>query len=149
MHKKLIWIFVILLLLPGNIYLIYHCFVSVPAKKDEFRVEGQKNDFLCRWQNNMASVIVENDNIIAVGAAAKESDFYWAVVGNCFMLNYNNAMVIDYNQDFLADYILMPDGKKYIQMKGQLIPISGSDLKNRSVTLPSGKVMSWQNGAWQ
>ena len=58
-------------------------------------------------------------------------------------------MVIDYNQDFLADYILMPDGKKYIQMKGQLIPISGSDLKNRSVTLPSGKVMSWQNGAWQ
>ena len=116
MHKKLIWIFVILLLLPGNIYLIYHCFVSVPAKKAEFRVEGQKNDFLCRWQNNMASVIVENDNIIAVGAAAKESDFYWAVVGNCFMLNYNNAMVIDYNQDFLADYILMPDGKKYIQI---------------------------------
>jgi hypothetical protein len=97
----------------------------------------------------MASVIVENDNIIAVGAAAKESDFYWAVVGNCFMLNYNNAMVIDYNQDFLADYILMPDGKKYIQMNGQLTAISNSDLKNKSITLPNGKMMVWRNNRWQ
>lgn len=148
MHKKtLVYLVMLLMLLPGNIFLGFHYLTS--HQKSGFDVEGNKNDFLCRWQNNTVSVVVKNDNIIAVGAAAKESDFYWSVVGNYFMLNYNNAMVIDYNRDFLVDYILMPNGKKYIQMNGRFIPVSGSDLKNRSVTLPSGKVMSWQNGSWQ
>ena len=149
MYKKILLLLAAALLLPGNIYLVYNYFSSASAKKTGFEVEGDKNNFLCRWGSNAASVIVDNNNIIAVGAAASNSDFYWAAIGNLFMLNYNNCMVIDYNRDFIADYISMPKEKKYIQINGKLILIEKIDLINNTVTLPDGKVMSWKDNRWQ
>ena len=149
MYKKILLLLAAILLLPGNIYLVYNYFSSASAKKTGFEVEGDKNNFLCRWGSNAASVIVDNNNITAVGAAAPDSDFYWAAIGNLFMLNYNNCMVIDYNRDFIADYISMPEERKYIQINGKLIPIASSNLKTSSVTLPNGKILTWQKDHWQ
>ena len=149
MHKKILLLLAAILLLPGNIYLVWHYFSSDSAKKTGFEVEGNENDFICRRGSNAASVIVDNNNIIAVGAAASNSDFYWAAIGNLFMLNYNNCMVIDYNRDFIADYISMPKEKKYIQINGKLILIEKIDLINKIVTFPDGKMMVWKNNRWQ
>ena len=147
MAKKSLFYFILfLLLLSGNIYFACRYFVSA---RTEFQVEGDKNDFLCRRGSNAASVIVDNNNIIAVGAAASNSDFYWAAIGNLFMLNYNNCMVIDYNRDFIADYISMPKEKKYIQINGKLILIEKIDLINKIATFPDGKMMVWKNNRWQ
>ena len=148
-RKTLTGLIMLALLLPGNIYLGYRYFVDKAVQEAEFKVEGNKNDFLCRWQSNMASVMVEDGRITAVGAAAGESDFYWGVAGNYFILNFNKAMAVDFDRNFLADYILMPDGKKYIQVNGSLVAIAKGDLKNKTATLPDGKVMVWQNGHWQ
>ena len=90
MTKKSLFFFILLLLLlSGNIYFACRYFASA---QPEFQLEGDKNDFLCRWDSNAASVRIENGNIAGVGAAAAESDFYWAVTNSYFMLNYNCAV---------------------------------------------------------
>ena len=144
--KSLLYIILFLLLLAGNIYFAYRYFASA---RTEFQLEGDKNDFLCRWGSNAASVRIENGNIAGVGAAAAESDFYWAVTNSYFMLNYNCAVVVDYNKDFIADRIQTADGKKYIQIKGELILISEFDFKKRIATLPDGKTVCWKDNRWQ
>ena len=144
--KSLLYLILFVLLLAGNIYFAYRYFVAV---RTEFQLEGDKNDFLCRWGSNAASVRVENGNIAGVGAAAGESDFYWAVTDSYFMLNYNCSVIVDYNKDFIADRIQTADGKKYIQIKGELILISEFDFKNRIATLPDGKTICWKNDRWQ
>ena len=150
MKKKfLIYLLTLTLLLPGNIYLIYHYFICGLAKHTGVMLEGKDNNFIFRWKNNIATVMVENDNIMAVGGNTPKSDFFWAVIGNNFMLNYNNTAVFDFNQDFLADYIRMPKEKKYIQINGKLILIEKIDLINKIVTFPDGKMMVWKNNRWQ
>ena len=144
--KSLLYLILFVLLLAGNIYFACRYFV---AARTEFQLEGDKNDFLCRWGSNAASVRVENGNIAGVGAAAAESDFYWAVTDSYFMLNYNCAVIVDYNKDFIADRIQTADGKKYIQIKGELILISEFDFKKRIATLPDGKTICWKNDRWQ
>ena len=144
--KSLLYLILFLLLLAGNIYFACRYFASA---QPEFQVEGDKNDFLCRWDSNAASVRIENGNIAGVGAAASESDFYWAVTNSYFMLNYNCAVVVDYNKDFIADRIQTADGKKYIQIKGELIQVSGFDFKKRIATLPDGKTVCWKDNRWQ
>lgn len=144
--KSLLYLILFVLLLAGNIYFACRYFVAV---RTEFQLEGDKNDFLCRWGSNAASVRVENGNIAGVGAAVAESDFYWAVTDSYFMLNYNCAVIVDYNKDFIADRIQTADGKKYIQIKGELILISEFDFKKRIATLPDGKTICWKNDRWQ
>ena len=146
MAKKSLFCFILfLLLVSGNIYFACRYFASA---QPEFQLEGDKNDFLCRWGSNAASVRIENGNIAGVGAAAAESDFYWAVTNSYFMLNYNCAVVVDYNKDFIADRIQTADGKKYIQIKGELIQVSGFDFKKRIATLPDGKTVCWKDNRW-
>lgn len=145
MSKKSLLYLLLLLLLPGNIHLVYCCF----AEKAEYKVEGNKNSFLCRWQNNCATVTVENGNISMVGAAAENSEFSWVVMEHSFLLSYNLTAAIDYNKDFIADYIWFPGGKEYIQIGGKLVSVSKVDRKKRTAVLPDGKVMKWQNGSWQ
>ena len=144
--KSLLYLILFVLLLAGNIYFACRYFAST---RTEFQLEGNKNDFLCRWGSNAASVRVENGNIAGVGAAAAESDFYWAVTDSYFMLNYNCAVIVDYNKDFIADRIQTADGKKYIQIKGKLILISEFDFEKRAATLPDGKTICWKNDRWQ
>ena len=147
MTKKSLFCFILfLLLLSGNIYFACRYFVSA---RTEFQVEGDKNDFLCRRGSNAASVRIENGNIASVGAAAAESDFYWAVTESYFMLNYNCAVIVDYNKDFIADRIQTADGKKYIQNKGELIQVSGFDFKKRIAILLDGKTVCWKDNRWQ
>ena len=148
-RKFLIYLFTLILLLPGNIYLVYHYFICGLAKHADVMPEGNENNFIYRWKNNAASLLVENGNIVSVGGVSQKSFFSWAVIGNNFMLNYNNTAVFDFNQDFLADYIRMPDGKKYIQINGKLILIEKIDLINKIVTFPDGKMMVWKNNRWQ
>ena len=143
--KSLFCLILFLLLVSGNIYFACRYFVST---RTEFQVEGDKNDFLCRRGSNAASVRIENGNIASVGAAAAESDFYWTTTESYFMLNYNCAVIVDYNKDFIADYIRSADGKKYIQIKGELIQVSGFNLKKRIATLPDGKTAYWKNNKW-
>ena len=107
-RKSLLYLILFLLLAVGNVYFVCRYFASA---RTEFQVEGDKNDFLCRWGSNAASVRIENGNIAGVGAASAESDFYWAVTESYFMLNYNCAVIVDYNKDFIADYIRAADGK--------------------------------------
>ena len=146
MAKKSLFCFILfLLLVSGNIYFACRYFVST---RTEFQVEGDKNDFLCRRGSNAASVRIENGNIASVGAAAAESDFYWTTTESYFMLNYNCAVIVDYNKDFIADYIRTADGKKYIQIKGELIQVSGFNFKKRIATLPDGKTAYWKNNKW-
>ena len=144
--KSLLYVILFLVLSAGNIYFACRCFIS---PQSEFQVEGDKNDFLCRWDSNAASVRIENGNIAGVGAASAESDFYWAVTESYFMLNYNCAVIVDYNKDFIADYIRTADGKKYIQMNGELVSIFELNLKMRTATLPDGKIMRWKNNHWE
>ena len=147
MTKKSLFFFILLLLLlSGNIYFACRYFVSA---RTEFQVEGDKNDFLCRWGSNAASVRIENGNIAGVGAASAESDFYWAVTESYFMLNYNCAVIVDYNKDFIADYIRTADGKKYIQMNGKLVSIFELNLKMRTATLSDGKIVRWDKNHWE
>ena len=143
--KSLLYGILFLVLSAGNIYFACRCFIS---PQSEFQVEGDKNDFLCRWDSNAASVRIENGNIAGVGATAAESDFYWAVTKSYFMLNYNCAVIVDYNKDFIADYIRTADGKKYIQIKGELIQVSGFNFKKRIAILSDGKAMCWKDNHW-
>ena len=103
-------VLLLLLLLPGNIYRAYKsCIGPRSAEERGFVVEGDGNDFLCRWRSNGVLVTVRNDNIMTVGAAAAGSDFFWGVTEGFFVLNYNNAMAVDFDKDFLADFIAAPD----------------------------------------
>lgn len=145
-RKSLLYLVLFLLLSAGNIYFVCRYFILPQA---EFQVEGNENDFLCRWYSNAASVTVENDNIVGVGAASDASDFYWTVTDSYFMLNYNKAMVVDYNKDFVADYVLTADGERYIQVNGELVRISEFHFKTRTATLPDGKIVYWKNNRWQ
>ena len=141
----------LLLLLPGNIYIVYKsCIGPRSAEERGFVVEGDGNDFLCRWRSNGVLVTVRNDNIIAVGAAADGSDFFWGVTEGYFVLNYNNAMAIDFNKDFLADFIAAYDKKKsYIQLNGRLEPVASYELKALRFTLQDGRTFVWREGRWQ
>ena len=147
--KFLIYLLTLILLLPGNIYLVYHYFICGLAKHADVMLEGNENNFLYRWKNNAASLLVENGNIVSVGGVSQKSFFSWAVIGGYFVLNCNNAMAVDYNQDFLTDYIRRPDGKMYIQLNGKFILIEKIDLINKTVTFPDGKAMVWKNNRWQ
>ena len=144
-------VILLLLLLPGNIYLAYKsCIGPRSAEQRGFVVEGDGNDFLCRWRSNGASVIIEKNNITAVAAAAAESDFFWGATEGYFVLNYNNAMAVDYNKDFLADFIIAYDKEKsYIQLNGRLEPVAGYDLKALRFTLQDGRTFVWRDGRWQ
>ena len=148
-RKFLIYLFTLILLLPGNIYLVYHYFICGLAKHADVMPEGNENNFIYRWKNNAASLLVENGNIVSVGGVSQKSFFSWAVIGGYFVLNCNNAMAVDYNQDFLTDYIWRPDGKMYIQLNGKFILIEKIDLINKTVTFPDGKAMVWKNNRWQ
>lgn len=64
-----------------------------------------------------------------------------------FVLNYNLTMAVDYNKDFITDHLLAPDGKKYIQVNGRLIPVL--KIVDRTATLPDGKTMRWHTDRWQ
>ena len=145
-RKSLLYLILFLLLAVGNVYFVCRYFASA---RTEFQIEGSKNDFLCRWGSNAASVRIENGNIAGVGAASAESDFYWAVTESYFMLNYNCAVIVDYNKDFIADYIRTADGKKYIQMNGELVSIFELNLKMRTATLPDGKIVRWDKNHWE
>ena len=144
-------VLLLLLLLPGNIYIVYKsCIGPRSAEERGFVVEGFGNDFLCRWRSNGVLVTVRNDNIIAVGAAAAGSDFFWGVTEGYFVLNYNNAMAIDFNKDFLADFIAAYDKKKsYIQLNGRLEPVASYELKALRFTLQDGRTFVWCDGRWQ
>ena len=65
------------------------------------------------------------------------------------MLNYNCAVIVDYNKDFIADYIRTADGKKYIQMNGELVRIFELNLKMRTATLFDGKIVRWDKNHWE
>ena len=143
-------VLLLLLLLPGNIYLAYKsCIGPRSAEERGFVVEGDGNHFLCRWRSNGASVDIEKNNIIAVGAAAAGSDFFWGVTEGYFVLNYNNAMAIDFNRDFLADYVAASDEKRYIQLNGRLEPVASYELKALRFTLQDGRTFVWRDGRWQ
>ena len=143
-------VILLLLLLPGNIYLAYKsCIGPRSAEQRGFVVEGDGNHFLCRWRSNGASVDIEKNNIIAVGAAAAGSDFFWGVTEGYFILNYNNAMAIDFNRDFLADYVAASDEKRYIQLNGRLEPVASYELKALRFTLQDGRTFVWRDGRWQ
>ena len=58
-------------------------------------------------------------------------------------------MIIDFNRDFLADYIKKPDGKEYIRIGGRYVPIVRMDWNNYSAVLPDGKIQLWKNNQWQ
>ena len=140
----------LLLLLPGNIYIVYKsCIGPRSAEERGFVVEGDGNDFLCRWRSNGVLVTVRNDNIIAVGAAADGSNFFWGVTEGYFVLSYNNMVAIDFNKDFLADFINAPDEKSYIQMNGRLEPVASYELKALRFTLQDGRTFVWREGRWQ
>ena len=144
-------VILLLLLLPGNIYLAYKsCIGPRSAEERGFVVEGDGNDFLCRWRSNGVLVTVEKNNIKAVAAAAAESDFFWCVTEGYFVLNYNNTMAVDYNKDFLADFISAYDKKKsYIQLNGRLVPVASYELKALRFTLQDGRTFVWREGRWQ
>ena len=143
-------VLLLLLLLPGNIYLAYKsCTGPRSAEERGFVVEGDGNDFLCRWRSNGVLVTVRNDNIIAVGAAADGSNFFWGVTEGYFVLSYNNMVAIDFNKDFLADFINAPDEKSYIQMNGRLEPVASYELKALRFTLQDGRTFVWREGRWQ
>ena len=143
-------VFLLLLLLPGNIYLAYKsCIGPRSAEERGFVVEGEGNDFLCRWRSNGVLVTVRNDNIMTVGAAAAGSDFFWGVTEGFFILNYNNAMAVDFDKDFLADFIAAPDEKSYIQMNGRLVPVASYELKALRFTLQDGRTFVWRGGCWR
>ena len=143
-------VLLLLLLLPGNIYLAYKsCIGPRSAEQRGFVVEGDGNDFLCRWRSNGVLVTVRNDNIMTVGAAAAGSDFFWGVTEGFFILNYNNAMAVDFDKDFLADFIAAPDEKSYIQMNGRLVPVASYELKALRFTLQDGRTFVWREGRWQ
>ena len=151
-RKNFAYLVVILLvlLLPGNIYLAYKsCIGPRSAEERGFVVEGDGNDFLCRWRSNGVLVTVEKNNIKAVGAAAAGSDFFWGVTEGYFILNYNNAMAIDFNRDFLADYVAASDEKRYIQLNGRLEPVASYELKALRFTLQDGRTFVWRDGRWQ
>ena len=143
-------VLLLLLLLPGNIYLAYKsCIGPRSAEQRGFVVEGDGNDFLCRWRSNAASVVVRNDNITTVTAVAAQNFFFWGVTEGFFILNYNNAMVVDFNKDFLADYVAAPDGKRYIQMNGRLVSVADCKPKEKRFTLQDGRTFVWRDGRWQ
>ena len=140
----------LLLLLPGNIYIVYKsCIGPRSAEERGFVVEGDGNDFLCRWRSNGVLVTVEKNNIKAVGAAAAGSDFFWGVTEGYFILNYNNAMAIDFNKDFLADYVAASDEKRYIQLNGRLEPVASYELKALRFILQDGRTFVWRDGRGQ
>ena len=143
-------VFLLLLLLPGNIYLAYKsCFGPRSAEERGFVVEGDGNHFLCRWRSNSASVDILENNIVAVGAAANGSNFFWGVAEDFFVLTYNNTVAVDYNKDFLADYVAAPDGKRYIQMNGRLVSVADCKPKEKRFTLRDGRTFVWRDGRWQ
>ena len=154
MTRKTVVFFVVLLLLlllPGNIYLAYRsCIGPRSAEARGFVVEGDGNDFLCRWRSNGVLLTIKKNNIIAVGAAANGSDFFWGATEGYFVLNYNNTMVVDYNKDFLADFIAAHDKEKsYIQLNGRLEPVASYDLMTKRFTLQDGRTFVWCDGRWQ
>ena len=140
----------LLLLLPGNIYLAYKsCIGPRSAEARGFVVEGNGNHFLCRWRSNAASVDIRKNNIIMVEAAANGSNFGWGAMKGVFVLTYNNTVAADFNRDFLADFIIAPDEKSYIQMNGRLEPVAGYELKALRFTLQDGRTFVWRGGRWR
>lgn len=148
MKKKILLFLFAVLLLPGNIYLVY-LFLSSPARKARFKVEGNPDDFFCQWGNNAIIVTVKNNNMTSVGAVSPGNDFHWIAAKNHFFLFHNKTMIIDFNRDFLADYIKKPDGKEYIRIGGRYVPIVRMDWNNYSAVLPDGKIQLWKNNQWQ
>ena len=143
-------VLLLLLLLPGNIYLAYKSCIGLrSAEQRGFVVEGDGNHFLCRWRSNSASVDIVENNITEVEAAANGSDFFWGVKGVFCVLSYNNMVAIDFNKDFLADFINAPDEKSYIQMNGRLEPVASYELKALRFTLQDGRTFVWCDGRWQ
>lgn len=143
-------VILLLLLLPGNIYLAYKsCIGPRSAEERGFVVEGDGNHFLCRWRSNSASVDILENNIVAVEAAANGSNFFWGVAEDFFVLTYNNTVAVDYNKDFLADYVAAPDGKRYIQMNGRLVSVADCKPKEKRFTLRDGKTFVWRDGRWK
>ena len=148
MKKKILLFLFAVLLLPGNIYLVY-LFLSSPAREMGFKISGNPNDFICRWGKNRANLVAEDDNINVAGVVSPESNLHFVAAQKSFLLTYNHTLIIDFNRDFLADYIKKPDGKEYIRIDGRYVPVISSNLQYDTVTLPDGKVLSWKNNQWQ
>ena len=147
MYKFLLLCFAFLLLLPGNIYLAYSLFV--PEKPEGYKVEGNSNEFTCRWEKNSATLHVNSGNIIFVKAHAPQSDFLWGVKEDFYVLYYNQVCAFDFNKDYIFDLISHSGKKRFITINGKYIPISNFDLDSRTVALPNGKTMIWKSDHWQ
>ena len=148
MKKKILLFLFAVLLLPGNIYLVY-LFLSSPSRKMGFKISGNPDDFICWWGKNRANLVVEDDNINVAGVVSPESNLHFVAAQKSFLLTYNHTLIIDFNRDFLADYIKKPDGKEYIRIDGRYVPVISSNLQYDTVTFPDGKVLSWKNNQWQ
>ena len=125
------------------------CIGPRSAEERGFVVEGDGNHFLCRWRSNSASVDILENNIVAVEAAANGSNFFWGVAEDFFVLTYNNTVAVDYNKDFLADYVAASDEKRYIQLNGRLEPVASYELKALRFILQDGRTFVWRDGRWQ
>ena len=147
MCKKLLLYFALLLLLPGNIYLAYRCLRTV---YNGYVVEGKPDGFLCHWfQRNAVFLTVRNNNIQSAAASGMDSDFFWGTTDDSNILCYNSVTAFDYNKDYIFDLLLLPGEKKVISVNGRYVPVLNKLSSARTVTLPDGKTMSWQNDHWQ
>ena len=147
MYKKLLIYFALLLLLPGNIYLAYRYWHSLQTG---YTVEGEPNDFLCRYfSGNAVFLTIRNDNIKSAAASGTDSDFFWGTTDGFNILCYNSVTAFDYNKDYIFDLILLPGEKKAISVNGRYVPVLNKISDARTVTLPDGKTMTWKNNHWQ
>ena len=129
--------FALLLLLPGNIYLVYRYLYS---QQTGYAVEGEPNNFLCRsLPGNAVFLTIRNDNIKSAAASGTDSDFFWGTTDGFNILCYNSVTAFDYNKDYIFDLILLPGEKKVISVNGRHVPVLNKISDARTVTLPDGK----------
>ena len=171
MLKKLFPYLLLLVLLPGNLFLgIYFWRIwRLAERKFALSSDAQyrynaldprftvvadarepESNFWCISENCCIQLWKRNGKIKSVHALSGKEEFSWLVIGAVYLLNYENTDYIDLDRDFLFDVRhRYGDDARFIRRNGVWHPVARVDYKTFTAVGENGKTFHFKDGVWR
>ena len=168
MLKKIVYILILFLLLPGNIYLAYYFFATqrfvkkmTALKNDEYKIsrldpeylilinkDKSSDDLLCFTSDKGIAMQFKNNRFTQINVWHGENNFSFVDAGLHRIMSYDRKFIIDYNRDFIPDFIACREkNQKFIIVDGKYLPVKTLS-QMESAETDDGRKFVWRNNSW-
>ena len=166
-----VFLLIVLLLLPANLFLLYRRIFPAPASEkfnacEKINLENSfwgeiittepqvqidstgKNDFYYRVPQGSLYHSSGGRVIFSFGCNLESTRFDWIDRDSGYIIMYGNVIAIDYNKDLLFD-CFRSGAETNIAVNGKYTPVLQTGFSQTEARTPDNRVFEWVGDSWQ